>query len=181
MGARDDTRRRGRHRVVHLAVGSEPRSPRAARAPSDPRRRTARVVADQLTRSWYTSALSVPGLRTAIWRLGADRAFRWWLRRTEGIDGYPGDRLANDAAAAVPLYRSNIVPRLVAPRPRPVTIPVHVIIAERDRYVAPSTMRALEEWIPQLHTSSLDAGHWSPRTQPEQVATLVTEWVQQLS
>ena len=151
----------------------------ARKAPGDAA--TARVVADQLARSWYTTALSLPVLRTIIWRAGADRAFRRWLHRSEGVEGYPGEHLARDAAGAVPLYRTNIVPRLLAPRARPVTLPVHVIVAEQDRYVAPGTMRALEEWIPQLHTSSLDAGHWSPRTQPEQVATLVTEWVQQLS
>ena len=80
----------------------------------------------------------------------------------------------------MPLYRTNIVPRLLAPRPRPVTVPVHAIVAERDRYVAPSTMRALGEWVPQLHTSSIDAGHWAPRTHPEQVATLIVDWIDQL-
>jgi pimeloyl-ACP methyl ester carboxylesterase len=151
----------------------------ARRAVGD--RETARVVGGQLARSWYTAALSVPVLRTAIWRLGADRAFRAWLGRTEGVVGYPGDGVAHDAVAAVPLYRSNIVPRLLFPRARPVTLPVQVVVAERDRYVSPAAMRSLELWIPQIEYSSIDAGHWSPRSHPDAVAGLVAEWVQRLS
>lgn len=145
------------------------------RAPRD--RSAARLAASQLGRSWYTAALSLPVVRTVPWRRGGDRLFRRWLTRTEGITGYPGPGLSRDAAAAVPLYRTNIAARLARPDVRSVEIPVHAIVAERDRYVSPAAMRDIGRRVPSLETSSIDAGHWSPRSHPGDVARLVADWV----
>lgn len=140
-------------------------------------RAAARLASRQLARSWYTAALSLPLVRTVPWRLGADRVFRRWLERTEGTEGYPGRQLSRDAVATVPLYRTNIAARLARPNVRPVGIPVHAIVAERDRYVSAAAMRDLEHRIPTLECSSLDAGHWSPRSHPAEVARLIDDWV----
>lgn len=140
-------------------------------------RRLARIAAGQLIRSWYTLVLSVPVLRTALWRLGGASALRWVMRRGEDMRGYPGNDLAHNAAATVPLYRSNIAARLCAPTVREIRVPVHVIVAERDRFVSPAVMRSLDRWVPDLEVSDIDAGHWAPRSHPDTVASLITAWV----
>lgn len=137
----------------------------------------AAVSAGQMLKSWYTWPLSTPWLRTAMWRHGGDRVFRRWLKRSEGITDYPGDGLAADAIALVPLYRANIVPRLLFPSVTEIDIPVHVIVAERDRYVDASLMRTLDRWVPDLEFSSVDAGHWAIRSHPDDVATLIRRWL----
>lgn len=136
-------------------------------------RELAAVSGSQMLKSWYTWPLSTPCLRTAIWRHGGDRVFRRWLRSSEGITDYPGPTLASDAANLVPLYRSNIIPKLLSPSVTEINMPVHVIVSERDRYVGAALMRTLGRWVPDIEFSSIDAGHWAPRSHPDEVASLI--------
>lgn len=142
-----------------------------------PRRRHLTVVLGQAVRSAYTVVLSIPVARTAMWRLGGATVFRRWLRLSEGVEGYPGPGLAKDAVAAVGLYRNNISARLRRPSLRPVGLPVQLIVATRDRYVSPRLLDTMTDWLPDLVRTEVDAGHWSPRTHPERLASLITAFV----
>ncbi len=135
------------------------------------------AATDQLVRSAYTGVLSLPGVRTGIWRAGAAPAFRAWLRVSEGVRGYPGAGLTENAIAAVPLYRTNIWPRLLHPRLRPTDVPVQLVIATRDRYVSPALARTMTAWLPDMDIHEIDAGHWSPRTHPEALAAGISGFV----
>lgn len=149
-----------------------------ARRPSPSR--LAPVVA-QGARSAYTVALSAPVLGRGMWRLGADRLLRRWLRVAEGIPadgGYPGPHLARAARAAVPVYRQNIWRKLRRPEPRPVAVPVQLLVAGADRYVSPRVFEDVEGWVPDLTRSELAAGHWSPRTHPAEVAERIAAFVE---
>jgi pimeloyl-ACP methyl ester carboxylesterase len=145
-----------------------------------PSRRGVVTVLAQGSRSAYTVVLSTPGLRTGIWRLGFERVFRRWLRVSEGIeaaDGHPGADLAAVAVAGVPIYRQNVWSRLRRPDPRPVAIPVQLLVATLDRYVDPRVFEDAGRWVPDLTRRELRAGHWSPRTHPDEVAELVGSFV----
>jgi pimeloyl-ACP methyl ester carboxylesterase len=145
-----------------------------------PTRRGVVPVLAQARRSAYTIVLSTPGLRTGIWRLGFERLLRRWLRLTEGIepaDGHPGDDLAAAAVAGVPIYRQNIWSRLRRPDPRAVTIPVQLLVATLDRYVDRRALDDVGRWVPDLTRHELRAGHWSPRTHPDEVAERVAGFV----
>lgn len=132
------------------------------------------ALLDQVARSGYTTVLSLPVLRTAMWRLGMDRLLRAWLRWSEGVTGYPGPGLVRDAVAAVPIYRSNILPRLRRPELRDTSVPVQVVVAARDRYVSPRLAKlTVRRWLPTATVEEIDAGHWSPRTRPDVLAALI--------
>ncbi len=136
-------------------------------------RSSARAAVVQGSKSLYTLALSIPVLRTAMWRLGMARAFPRWLQLTEGIrpeSGYPGPGLAQHAIAAVPLYRTNIFGRMRRPEIRPVRVPVHQLVATRDRYVSASVLAESANFVDDFTRTEIEAGHWSPRTHPDQVA-----------
>ena len=160
----------------HLAVTMRRRSAR-------PTPRNLLPVLAQGMKSAYTVVLSTPGVRTAIWRLGFARIFRRWLRVSEGITadlGYPPESLATDAVASVGLYRTNIWRRLRHPRLRQTSIPVQLIVATRDRYVSPRSFAGLEEIAPDLRRREIDAGHWSPRTHPSDVADLIAAFIDEV-
>ncbi|WP_157789599.1 hypothetical protein [Candidatus Microthrix parvicella] len=124
--------------------------------------------------------MSIPIVRTVLWRLWLAPLFRHWLKLTEGIDprgDYLGPGLAADAIAAVPLYRSNIPRKVAAPDPRRTRVPVHQIVATKDFYVSPSVLACSEQYVDEFTRSEVAAGRWSPRTHPERVADLIAEGI----
>jgi pimeloyl-ACP methyl ester carboxylesterase len=138
-------------------------------------RRIAPVLA-QAAKSSYVLFLHVPVASTAIWRLGFARLFRRWIERAEGVPaghGYPAATLAQDAINGIHLYRTNIFRRLRRPQERRTTLPVQLIVATRDHYVTPRLAGDVEQWVPDLVRRDVDAGHWAPRTHPEQIAELI--------
>ncbi len=139
-----------------------------------------RAALVQGSRSLYTVGLSLPFLRTAIWRLGADRLFRRWLHHTEGIDpagGYPDSSLAQHAAGSVRLYRTNIFGRSRRREILPCHVPVHQLVALRDRYVDAGVLAESEQWVEDFTRTEIDAGHWMPRTHPDGVvAAMLRYW-----
>jgi pimeloyl-ACP methyl ester carboxylesterase len=140
-------------------------------------RRLGRVL-NQGVRSTYVAFLYTPWISTVIWRLGADRAFRRFLERSEGVvDDGRHTTLAADGRTGVRLYRANIVQTVTRPRERRTDVPVQLVTLTGDRYVTPVLLEDLEQWAPNLTRVSLDARHWAPRTHPDEVAALVAEHV----
>lgn len=145
-----------------------------------PTPRNLRPVLAQGARSAYTVVLSAPLAGTWLWRLGFGPVFRRWLRLTEGVPldgGYPGPDLAKAAMAAVPLYRQNIWRRLRRPDPRPIGVPVQLIVATQDAYVSPRVFEDVACWVADLTRTEVAAGHWSPRTHPDELAALIDDFV----
>jgi pimeloyl-ACP methyl ester carboxylesterase len=139
-----------------------------------------RPVFAQGIRSAYTVVLSAPLAGTWMWRLGFGPVFRRWLQLSEGVlldGGYPGPDLAAVAIAAVPLYRQNIWSRLRRPDPRPVGVPVQLIVATKDNYVSPRVFDDAGTWVADLTRTEVPAGHWSPRTHPDALADLIGSFV----
>lgn len=143
-------------------------------------RTSPRAAVVQGFKSLYTIVLSLPLVRTGIWRVGIGRLFRRWLQVTEGIrpeDGYPTEDLAADAIAAVPLYRTNIWGRMRRPEIRRPKVPVHQLVATADNYVSASVLAQSASWVDDFTRTEIAAGHWSPRSHPDDVATAIADYV----
>ncbi|MFJ6672092.1 alpha/beta fold hydrolase [Actinosynnema sp. NPDC091369] len=110
-------------------------------------------VAKVLGRSWYIAGFQVPGVAEALWRVPAVRK---WLGagRRELVNG-------------LGLYRANVGR---GREPGKVAVPVHQIELAKDPYVVREHLEAAEPWVERLTRSTIDAGHWAPRTHPELVA-----------
>ncbi|MGW5253705.1 SDR family oxidoreductase [Streptomyces sp. NPDC004012] len=145
-----------------------------------PTPRRAGQLLGQGARSWYVYLLHTPALPELMWRgpLGS----RWpeMLRRAEKIAAgdYPAPTLPSDAAHGAWLYRDNVRPRLRHPRADAYAhAPVQLITPLEDPFLSQRLYDDLERWVPQLTRRTLPAGHWIPRTRPDQVASWIGEFV----
>jgi pimeloyl-ACP methyl ester carboxylesterase len=136
----------------------------------------------QARRSWYVNFFHLPVLPDLTWRLG-HRVIGAQMRRREGLapqHGW-GAELGRDADHGLDLYRANILPRLRSPRPGRTEVPVQVVVPLRDPFIGPETVDAidLDRFCTTWRRVDVDSGHWLPRSDPEMLARLVTEWVRQ--
>ncbi|GGY29588.1 SDR family oxidoreductase [Streptomyces djakartensis] len=134
----------------------------------------------QGARSWYVYLLHTPVLPELAWR--GPLGWRWprTLERLERVPagGYPTSSLPSDAAHGAWLYRDNVRPRLRRPRPDAhAHAPVQLITPLKDRFLSERLDDELEHWVPHLIRRTLPAGHWIPRTRPDQLAAWITEFV----
>jgi pimeloyl-ACP methyl ester carboxylesterase len=118
-------------------------------------------VAGVLWRSWYIAGFKVPVLPELVWRVPAVRR---WLRagRRELVNG-------------LGMYRANVGR---SPRPGKITVRVHQIELVEDPYVVREHLEAAEPWVDELSRSRIHAGHWAPRTHPEQVARHIEDAIE---
>jgi pimeloyl-ACP methyl ester carboxylesterase len=97
----------------------------------------------------------------------------------EGVptdDRWPAPTIGDDAARGIGLYRANILPRLLGRGRGPVraaTVPVQVVVATRDRFVAPSSIESVVRSASEVSRVDVDAGHWVIRSHPDEVAAAV--------
>ncbi|WNV90459.1 SDR family oxidoreductase [Umezawaea sp. Da 62-37] len=144
------------------------------------RRRPSIAHLRQLLKSWYILAFHLPLLAPLVWRLGLARRWGKLLHKSEGVTQTPAPTLKHDAIRGIALYRTNVLPRFKAPRPRRTDIPVQVVQPLHDRYVD-TTPLDLERWVTTLRRRTLASGHWAPLTHPAAVARMVTEFIHDTS
>ena len=132
----------------------------------------------QVLHSWYVWLFQIPWLPELVWgRLQA--LLRPLLARLDPTTAaLPWGRdLRQNTRHTIDLYRANVIPRLRDPLPWRTSVPVQLLVATRDLWVSPRSVAGLEARCRDLTRVEVDAGHWWPRTRPEEFARLVTEFV----
>ncbi|MGH3367636.1 MAG: alpha/beta fold hydrolase [Nocardioidaceae bacterium] len=132
----------------------------------------------QAKKSWYVNWFYVPVLPELAWRT-LHRPVGAGLARREGLPaGSWGPELGRDAANGLNLYRANILARMRHPRAGRTEVPVQVVVPLRDPFIGPQTIDALglDRFLTTWRRVDVDRSHWLPRSDPAQVARLVTEW-----
>ncbi|GHD32930.1 short chain dehydrogenase [Streptomyces violarus] len=147
------------------------------------KRPTPRRVGELLgqgAKSWYVYLLHTPVLPELAWRGPLGKRWPKILERVEKVPrgGYPTSSLPSDAAHGAWLYRDNVRPRLRRPRPDArAHAPVQLITPLEDRFLSERLHDELEQWVPRLTRRTLPAGHWIPRTRPDQLASWIGAFV----
>ncbi|KPI21794.1 3-oxoacyl-(acyl-carrier-protein) reductase [Actinobacteria bacterium OK074] len=135
----------------------------------------------QGAKSWYVYALHTPVLPELAWRGPLGKHWPAVLRRLEKQPrdaAYPTSSLPTDAAHGAWLYRDNVRTRLRGPRPDAYAhAPVQLITPLKDPFLSERLYDELERWAPDAVRRTLPAGHWIPRTRPDQLAAWITEFV----
>ncbi|MCF3961907.1 SDR family oxidoreductase [Streptomyces fuscigenes] len=149
--------------------------------------RSPRAVAQLLSqgaRSWYVYALHTPALPELAWRGPLGRRWPVLLRKSEklpeaaGEDAYPAPTLSEDAANGAWLYRDNVRARMRRPRADAFAhVPVQLIVPTGDPFLSERLYDGLDHWVPRLTRRTVRAGHWVPRTRPDQLATWIGDFV----
>jgi NAD(P)-dependent dehydrogenase (short-subunit alcohol dehydrogenase family)/pimeloyl-ACP methyl ester carboxylesterase len=136
-------------------------------------------VAGQATRWWYVGFFRLPVLPELAWRGGLGH---YWGRILQAIDGvqprpgHPAGTITRDAVHGLALYRVNIGGRPGRARPATVDVPVQIVIATRDPFIARRTQLAVAGYAPRLWRREIRAGHWVPRTHPRRLAGWIAEF-----
>lgn len=145
-------------------------------------RRPAAQRLKELAASWYVGAFHLPAVATLTWKLGLAHHWHRVLARLEHLAQAPRhSSQARDGINGIGLYRANVLPRLLNPRPRPATAPVLLVVPLRDPFVKPYLLKDLGRWAAALQRVEIDAGHWLPLTQPAWLAAEVDRFVQALA
>ncbi|MFF9122449.1 SDR family oxidoreductase [Streptomyces sp. NPDC014889] len=145
-----------------------------------PTPRRAVQLLGQGAKSWYVYLLHTPKLPELAWRGPLGRRWPDLLRRVEKIPGddYPTSSLPRDAAHGAWLYRDNVRARLRGPRADAhAHAPVQLITPLDDAFLSERLYDDLEQWAPGLVRRTLPAGHWVPRTRPDQLAAWIAQFV----
>jgi pimeloyl-ACP methyl ester carboxylesterase len=146
-------------------------------------RRFARALSQALHFS-YMIGFSVPVLMPTAMRAFLARAInRWFI-----APGLPpqhrqrADTYVADATNGLKIYRANFFGALMhAVRDRFVSVPVQLIVNTEDIFVRPYVYDDTSRWVPRLWRRDIRAGHWSPVSHPQVVATAVTELISHLN
>ncbi|MFH8657719.1 SDR family oxidoreductase [Streptomyces afghaniensis] len=134
----------------------------------------------QGARSWYVYLLHTPVLPELAWRGPLGKRWPRILERVEKVPrgDYPTSSLPSDAAHGAWLYRDNVRARLRRPRTDAYAhAPVQIVTPLEDRFLSERLTDELEQWVPQLTRRTVQAGHWIPRTRPDQLASWIEEFV----
>ncbi len=133
----------------------------------------------QGAKSWYVYLLHTPALPELAWRGPLGKYWPKILERLERVRDrdYPTASLRTDAAHGAWLYRDNVRARLRRPRPDAYAhAPVQLITPQDDPFLSERLYDDLDRWVPRLTRRTLPAGHWVPRTRPDQVAAWIGEF-----
>ena len=135
-------------------------------------------VVNQLIHSWYIGAFHLPGFAPALWNTGLDKLWPSILERVEGVgEACPNPSQRKDGVTGVRLYRANMSQRLTAPQEKRTTVPVQLIVPERDKFVTVELLDDLYKWVPRLWREDVDAGHWLQVSHPQLVVDRVSRFV----
>lgn len=135
----------------------------------------------QLAASWYIGAYHLPLLAPTIWRRGLARLWPRVLSRLERMPKPAAHATQRrDSINGIGLYRANVLPRLLRPRPRLAVAPVQLLVARQDPFVTTEVLRGIEQCAPGLARVEMDCGHWSPLSQPGLLATHIQRFVHRI-
>jgi NAD(P)-dependent dehydrogenase (short-subunit alcohol dehydrogenase family)/pimeloyl-ACP methyl ester carboxylesterase len=143
------------------------------------------TVGQQLAASSYTfffQAAIVPKLFFAA--VATPARWRQFLKLVEGT---PADRIhladtfKEDSISGLRIYRANIGKHMLNPRERHTTVPIQLIVNERDVAVKPGSFAEEAKWADQLWRRDIPSGHWAPFSHPQVLATATTELIDALA
>ncbi|RDH75859.1 short chain dehydrogenase [Mycolicibacterium moriokaense] len=127
---------------------------------------------------WYPFALPVIGPAAFRLMFRGDRAKKALTDRVPGAQRYRGDTIVDDLLNSLKIYRALVLkPPLSIPADRYVNVPVQLIVATEDPVVRPHGFDDHARWVPRLWRRDIKAGHWSPMSHPQVIATAVGELV----
>jgi len=134
-------------------------------------------VLKQARDSYYMFLFQLPVLPELLVRTGVVGRFV----RAAG-SGVQHRRSDADARHGLALYRANLLPRLVFPRPQSTTVPVQILAPTEDRLISRELqVQAAAPWTTRLVVRDIEGDHWVPSSHPKRVAERFVQFVSSLT
>ncbi len=134
---------------------------------------------DRFLRLLYWIPFALPVVAPAVFK-GLMRARKNNLL-TDGVPAaqrYRSETAAADLVNSLKIYRALAISPPLKFQPDPyVTVPVQLIVGTKDPVVRPHGFDEFSRWVPRLWRRDIKAGHWSPMSHPQVMATAVGELV----
>jgi pimeloyl-ACP methyl ester carboxylesterase len=128
----------------------------------------------QLVHSWYILFFLLPRVPELSFRFGQAANRRLMSHLDPTIEELPwGREVSDNATGSIELYRANVVPRLGRSVPWRTSLPIQLLLLQRDAFVIPRALDGLEARCRDVTRVEVDSGHWLPRTDPRRLADLV--------
>jgi pimeloyl-ACP methyl ester carboxylesterase len=135
---------------------------------------TKRAALRQLRHSWYVYAFQVPVLPEVVLRRYAEAI----LRRADPDRGAFAQTLPSDAVNGLELYRANLFSsRDAVPGGARTTLPVQLVVPGRDAFITAPFAGHVSRFASDLTRVEIDAGHWVPRSHPDELASAIAGFV----
>src|ERR1700756_1634533 len=138
---------------------------------------------DQVLRLSYMAVFSVPVLTPVVARAvvpprRVERALAL-AARIPATQIHHSDDIARQAANTLKIYRANYFRSFTGRirRDHYVDVPVQLIVNTKDPFVRPHSYNDESRWVPRLWRREIKAGHWSPFSHPQVMASAVAEMV----
>lgn len=130
-------------------------------------------LGSQLLRNAFMFFFHLPLVPELLWRLGGGAALlKASYEHLEGLKLQAAPTLNADGRHALGLYRANMLPHLLRPKPAPLSLPIQALIAQGDVFVPPWLFESLEG-AQHLTRTTLPGGHFAPLSQPDAFAAAV--------
>lgn len=139
----------------------------------------------QFLRLTYQAAFSVPVVAPAAVRATAPTVIPQLLKLHDGLSDSQirhSESFSTDAANSLKVYPANYWSTLRrGRRDHYVNVPVQIIVNTHDQFVRPYLYDQTPDWVSQLWRRDIKAGHWSPMSHPQLLATSVHELADHLA
>lgn len=133
----------------------------------------------QAARSWYIMMFQLPVLPELAWSPRGSSFLEQRIAASEGIPlvVFRDRNRARNGRDGVALYRANMLPRLLAPKAKPSSVPTRVLVLSADPYVSESVAHSCEKWLSSVEFVPVDGGHWFYVARPEIFADAIASFV----
>lgn len=139
----------------------------------------------QLSHSWYIFAMHIPAFpETLFGRFG-----RWVWPMALQQGGVPQQdpylqhslgEIKDVSLNTIELYRQNAFHPPPLPQPGSIQLPIQLLQLQNDPFIRPFVFDDLERFAPNITRRTLNANHWAPRSHPQQVVNLISNYIQTL-
>ncbi|MFD6397476.1 alpha/beta fold hydrolase [Nocardia sp. NPDC060249] len=137
-----------------------------------------RAAATMWKSPFYMGTLATPLLGALLCRIGLVDAMIGLAHRLEtGVAPDLSPHQARDNRAGLKIYTANLVPSLLRPRLRRISVPVQVLAPRRDIFITPASQRDVAHVAEQWQVHDVDGGHWVPAFNPTEIADRVRVFV----
>lgn len=134
----------------------------------------------QMIGSSYMVSFQLPVIPELVWRLGMRSIWPRFLAVVEQVRTTPPATFVDDGIHGLSLFRANLMQHVLNPAPVITDIPVRILVLTRDRFVPAHMFEGIEEWVPQLTRTEIQAGHWGPVNSPAAFADAIADQVRQV-